>query len=195
MRSLPPWRPPGHGFPRCEAIGSNVSDPGIALSIASMLGAQRIPIRWIESRLVQCGVHNRYADPSQLGTDRWAALIGARSICAGACVVVGAGTAVTVDALTATGDFVGGLIIPGLSLMADALARDTARLPRDTGAYTEFRGQRRMLSPPVRSTPLPAPWNALSVGCARGKAAVWDSSRRAVQSLRSSRTSRQTLSW
>jgi type III pantothenate kinase len=121
-----------------EAIGSNVSDPGIALSIASMLGAQRIPIRWIESRSVQCGVRNRYADPSQLGTDRWAALIGARSIYAGACVVVGAGTAVTVDALTATGDFLGGLIIPGLSLMADALARDTARLPRDTGAYTEF---------------------------------------------------------
>lgn len=56
----------------------------------------------------------------------------------GACVVVGAGTAVTVDALTADGDFLGGLIVPGLRLMPDALARDTARLPRDPGRYADF---------------------------------------------------------
>ena len=122
----------------CEAIGSNVSEPDLARSIDALLGSQRIPIRWIQSRSVQCGVRNLYADPEQLGTDRWAALIGARAIHPGACLVVSAGTAVTVDALTDEGVFLGGLIIPGLSLMPAALARDTARLARETGAYADF---------------------------------------------------------
>jgi type III pantothenate kinase len=121
-----------------DAIGSNVADAGIARRIDEMLGARRISVRWTESRPTQCGVRNLYSDPSQLGTDRWAALIGARTMHPGACVVVAAGTAVTIDALTAEGEFLGGLILPGLSLMPAALARDTARLPRDTGAYADF---------------------------------------------------------
>lgn len=124
--------------PRFEAIGSNVADPGIAHSIDEMLGMRRVAVRWIESRASQCGVRNLYADPSQLGTDRWAALIAARALLGGASVVVAAGTAVTIDALTAEGDFLGGLILPGLSLMPNALARETARLPRDTGSYADF---------------------------------------------------------
>lgn len=122
----------------CEAIGSNVSEPDIARSIDALLGSKRIPTRWIESRPAQCGVRNLYVDPSQLGTDRWAALIAARAIHGGTCLVVSAGTAVTVDALTGDGDFLGGLIIPGLSLMPAVLARDTARLEREAGAYTGF---------------------------------------------------------
>ena len=132
---LPAWT----GLPTaCQAIGSNVSEPAIAGRIDAMLGVQRIGVRWIESRTAQCGVRNLYDDPSQLGTDRWAALIGARAMHAGACLVVSAGTAVTVDALTAEGDFLGGLFLPGLWLLLDALARDTARLARATGAYADF---------------------------------------------------------
>jgi type III pantothenate kinase len=122
----------------CEAIGSNVSTPHSARSIDALLGVKGIRIRWIESRPVQCGVRNLYTDAAQLGTDRWAALIGTRATHPGACLVVSAGTAVTVDALTAAGDFLGGLILPGLWLMPDALARDTARLARDTGVYADF---------------------------------------------------------
>lgn len=124
--------------PGLRAIGSNVAAPDIARSVDALLGVRRIPIRWIESRSAQCGVRNLYADPSQLGTDRWAALIAARALLPRASVVVAAGTAVTVDALSAEGDFLGGLILPGLSLMPDALARETARLPRDTGTYADF---------------------------------------------------------
>jgi type III pantothenate kinase len=124
--------------PELQAIGSNVAHPAFAQGIDEMLAAHGIRVRWIESRPAECGVRNLYADPSQLGTDRWAALIGARAMHRAACVVVAAGTAVTVDALTASGEFLGGLIMPGLSLMQDALARDTARLPRDTGIYADF---------------------------------------------------------
>jgi type III pantothenate kinase len=120
------------------AIGSNVADPAFAHDVGSILEGRGIAVRWIDSLPAQRGVRNLYADPSQLGSDRWAALIGARAMQPRACVVVAAGTAVTIDALTADGDFLGGLILPGLTLMSVALARDTARLSCDTGSYVDY---------------------------------------------------------
>jgi type III pantothenate kinase len=88
-------------------------------------------------------VYNRYARPSQLGPDRWAALIAARQRVAdelfpSPCVVVNAGTAVTVDALDGTGIFRGGIILPGLRLMLQALASNTAALRVPSGRYHDF---------------------------------------------------------
>jgi type III pantothenate kinase len=123
---------------RCLAIGSNVSAPTVAARIDEVLRSKDVLTRWIESRSVQCGVRNLYADTAQLGTDRWAALIAAHAMHPGACLVVSAGTAVTIDALTAEGDFLGGLIVPGLQLMREVLVRDTARLAVNAGGYAEF---------------------------------------------------------
>lgn len=80
----------------------------------------------------QCaGVRNGYRDPAQLGSDRFAAAIGARTLAPGqALIVATCGTATTVDALDAGGLFIGGMILPGLGLMASALARNTAQLPQ-----------------------------------------------------------------
>jgi type III pantothenate kinase len=50
--------------------------------------------------------------------------------------VVNAGTATTVDALSAEGEFLGGVILPGLTLMAAALAQGTAQLPHAQGQFT-----------------------------------------------------------
>lgn len=130
-----PWAALPSGI---NAIGSNVADLNVARKLGGILEAHGIPIRWIRSETAQCGVRNLYADPSQLGTDRWAALIAARAMHRAACVVIAAGTAVTIDGLTADGDFLGGLILPGMSLMSATLARDTARLPVGTGIYTDF---------------------------------------------------------
>ena len=95
-------------------------------------------VYWVESRTEQCGVRNGYSDPAQLGPDRWAALVAARGLARGAALVVNAGTAVTVDALTRDGEFVGGLILPGLALMTESLARGTARLPHARGCFELF---------------------------------------------------------
>jgi type III pantothenate kinase len=77
---------------------------------------------------------NGYRDPEQLGADRWHAMIAARqSFPKEPLVVVCAGTATTVDSIDAAGRFLGGAIAPGTSLMADSLARGTARLPRSKG--------------------------------------------------------------
>ena len=66
------------------------------------------------------------------------ALIGARRLSSDACVVVNAGTAMTVDALTAKGEFIGGIIVPGFDLMHEALAANTARLSSQRGDFSAF---------------------------------------------------------
>lgn len=95
-------------------------------------------VHWIKSAQRQCGVTSSYAKPAQLGCDRWAALIGARRLFGTACVVVNAGTALTVDALTADGVFTGGIIIPGTELMRLALADNTDALHRRPGRFRYF---------------------------------------------------------
>ena len=101
---------------------------------------QRWPIapRWASSARSQAGVTNCYDEPSQLGVDRWAALIGARALSSDPCVVVNAGTAMTVDALGAQGEFIGGIIVPGFNLMHESLAANTARLSAERGNFTPF---------------------------------------------------------
>jgi type III pantothenate kinase len=116
---------------------SNVAGETLQRQLASMLPPIPAP-RWIKSERAQCGVTNSYADPAQLGCDRWAALIGARELGGGAAVVVNAGTALTVDALTDDGVFVGGIIVPGAELMRAALAGNTAALGLQSGKFSFF---------------------------------------------------------
>ena len=128
-----------HVLPRpASAIGSNVAGADVRRAIEQALAPWRVPLRWIESVPAECGVTSRYEQPAQLGTDRWAALIGARLRCPGDCVVANVGTAVTVDALSAQGVFLGGLILPGLELMARSLAAGTADLPLQPGRFEAF---------------------------------------------------------
>lgn len=118
-----------------RVLVSNVAGPALAARIAAALppGAD---IEWFASSAARAGVTNGYRDPARLGCDRFAAAIGARALAPGQAVVVATcGTATTVDAVSADGRFVGGMILPGLALMASSLARNTALLPQvDAGA-------------------------------------------------------------
>lgn len=76
------------------------------------------------------GIQNLYQDPAQLGSDRYAAMIGARALFIDqALIVINCGTALTIDSITADGKFLGGLIAPGLHLMTASLNQNTAQLP------------------------------------------------------------------
>ena len=119
--------------PLSAALGVNVAGEALGRDLQACVAARGIPLRWLRSSASLCGVTNLYEDPTQLGTDRWAALIGARAAHPGPCLVVSAGTATTVDLLDAHGHFEGGLILPGEQLMRQSLARDTARLPLADG--------------------------------------------------------------
>ena len=92
---------------------------------------------WVKAEAERCGVRNGYEKPEQLGADRWAALIAARALHNGASLVVNAGTATTVDMLSADGSFLGGAILPGVELMRFVLHEHTGRLPMAEGSYRE----------------------------------------------------------
>ena len=111
-------------------IAANVAGERVARRIAAAARRFRRRVRFVKSAARQCGVKSSYDAPAQLGADRWAALVGARHIHRGACVVVSAGTTMTVDALAADGVFLGGMIVPGMELLRGALARNTAGLRR-----------------------------------------------------------------
>ena len=101
-----------------------------------------LPVTWYgaQERFEHGGVRveNGYRDPSRLGADRWHALLAARSLHPDRTVlVVGAGTAVTVDSLLSTGRFAGGTISPGIELMRTSLARGTAQLPQAAGQWRD----------------------------------------------------------
>jgi len=74
------------------------------------------------------GVVNGYADPGQLGVDRWLAVIGAWHRVQGPCVVADVGTAATVEVVAADGRHRGGYIVPGPRLMVGALLERTSDL-------------------------------------------------------------------
>ncbi len=68
-------------------------------------------------------------EPAKVGVDRLLGALAAWRRCERACIVVDAGTAVTVDAVSGEGVFLGGAIFPGPGLMARSLAEGTAQLP------------------------------------------------------------------
>ncbi len=122
------------------AIVSNVAGDGIGNAVRLAFESRHINPHFIRAEAAQCGVTNRYTNPHQLGTDRWAAIIAAHHLdSAGvAKLVVMAGTALTIDALSASGEFLGGTIMPGPRLMRESLNRGTANLPLDAGAHHLF---------------------------------------------------------
>jgi type III pantothenate kinase len=121
-----------------RVVISNVAGEDSARHIAAAIARFDEQPIWLVSSAVQYDVRSSYANPTQLGPDRWAALIGARHLFRGPCVVVNAGTTMTVDALSGDGIFLGGFIVAGDRLMRDALARNTANLKLQQGAFSFF---------------------------------------------------------
>jgi type III pantothenate kinase len=121
-----------------RVLGSNVARHERAEALDALAARRGLTLEWITSSAQCCGVRNLYEHPAQLGTDRWAALIGARALYPHTALVVMVGTAITVDVLYADGQFAGGLILPGVGLMRQALDASTARLPPLAGHYREM---------------------------------------------------------
>lgn len=111
------------------ALCANVAGAMAGRALAENLQAQGCgPVEFLRARHEECGVRCAYAEPSRLGADRWAALLGARGLTAGACLVVDAGSALTADALGPGGAHLGGWILPGLAMMLEALEVRTGDL-------------------------------------------------------------------
>ncbi|WP_137936921.1 type III pantothenate kinase [Chitinivorax sp. B] len=124
--------------PVMRIMAANVAGTSVKTQLTDLLARHINKIEWLTPTHQQLDVHNGYTNPLQLGPDRWAALLGARKLTQGHCLVINIGTAMTVDALTADGHFLGGIIAPGFRLMREALAQGTAELGRRDGQYIPF---------------------------------------------------------
>ncbi|MEP6647040.1 MAG: type III pantothenate kinase [Saprospiraceae bacterium] len=80
-----------------------------------------------------------YTTPATLGRDRIAAACGAHALHPGKnCLVVDAGTCMTIDLILASGIYLGGNISPGLHMRLNAMHEKTARLPLAEPGWTEL---------------------------------------------------------
>lgn len=79
---------------------------------------------------VKTGMPIRYENPAEVGADRIVNGVAAFEKYGGPCIVVDFGTATTFDAISKKGEYLGGVIAPGLGISAEALFNRTARLPR-----------------------------------------------------------------
>ncbi|MGC1550006.1 MAG: type III pantothenate kinase [Rhodanobacter sp.] len=117
-------------LPRPERVlGASVVDASRE-SMAAEVAAKVFgcSVDWLRTPAVACGVRNAYADPRRLGVDRFLAMVAAHADCHAPYVLAGIGTALTLDALTADGRHLGGLIAPGPQLMQQALLGATAQV-------------------------------------------------------------------
>ena len=79
------------------------------------------------------GVTNSYRDTWRLGADRWVSAIGAHALATGAVVIANVGTALTIDAVSASGRHRGGAIVPGPATMVASLLSGTHGIRRRAG--------------------------------------------------------------
>ena len=120
-----------------DGVVSNVAGSEVNNELQAVMAAFKLPTLWVKSSAAACSVSNGYDIPEQLGSDRWAALIAAWHLTRSPCIVASAGTALTIDALSAKGEFLGGLIVPGLATMQASLSNNT-QLPLVTSELGEL---------------------------------------------------------
>ncbi len=112
-----------------EICAANVAGPEVESAIAEFAFSHwGAATRFIASSQHAAGVSNGYADPGQLGADRWAAIVAAWHHTRQATVAVDCGTAITVDAVKECGEFVGGSIMPGFAMSTIALIQNSSNI-------------------------------------------------------------------
>ncbi|MGN6706184.1 MAG: type III pantothenate kinase [Rhodanobacter sp.] len=118
------------GFPRStRVVGASVVDDAREQRVAAVVRqAFGSAPEWLRTPASACGVRNAYAEPQRLGVDRFLAMVAAHASHRAPCVLASAGTALVVDALTADGRHLGGLIAPGVQLMQRSLLDATAQV-------------------------------------------------------------------
>ena len=124
-------------------LGCVVAGDAVKRRVQEQMELWDVVPMWVVASEAEAGLHNGYDHPTRLGADRWVAMIGGyhRMLSQGAprpMVVVMVGTAVTVEAVDASGKFLGGLILPGHGIMLRALESGTAGLHVPTGHVREF---------------------------------------------------------
>lgn len=114
-----------------EVFASNVAGTSFATRLSGVVGMHcDCDVRFARSQKEGWGLRNSYSQPRRMGVDRWVAMVGAWAELGAACLVIDVGTALTIDAIDDSGMHLGGQIIPGSTLMTNALAEATSDIPK-----------------------------------------------------------------
>jgi type III pantothenate kinase len=116
-------RKPLEGAAFCSVV------PAATQLVKEALGGLKLNTLELNHRTL-LGVGINYPKPETIGPDRLANAVAVRHHFGAPAVVVDFGTAVTFDVVNASGDYVGGIIAPGLAVMTEYLHEKTALLPR-----------------------------------------------------------------
>ena len=121
-----------------SACLASVASPALTTAVRDtvLTRCRRLSIARTQARLD--GLVVAYEDPSRLGVDRFLAMLAAYRRARRATLVVGVGTAVTVDLVRADGLHLGGSIAPSPRLMRQALHQAAAQLPAQGGQALDF---------------------------------------------------------
>lgn len=127
----------------CDRVAvANVAGRARHACLDRQLQTLGVPIRWHVSTLQAAGLVNGYMRLEQLGIDRWAAMIAAWQYYRRSCLVVNAGTALTVDMIAQTAErqarFIGGIIMPGMRLMQTSISDAAAGIGQGSGVFQDF---------------------------------------------------------
>jgi type III pantothenate kinase len=91
---------------------------------------------------VRSGMALRYDNPREIGADRLVNAVAAYDRIRDACIVVDFGTAITYDPVSANGEYLGGIIAPGIEISMEALTERAAKLPKiDLGPPRQLIGK------------------------------------------------------
>lgn len=117
-----------------QIIVSNVAGTHLKQEVIAWAAeAYSLPVHFVMASTEAHGVRNAYDIPGDLGSDRWLTLIAAHALYQADICIIDAGSAITIDLLTAKGTHLGGYILPGFTSMSLALTRDTGLTTKTPG--------------------------------------------------------------
>lgn len=117
---------------------ASVGPPALRAAVLQELVPRSARVAEVQVQPVMADVRIGYAEPARLGVDRALAMVGARGQLRDWALVVGVGTALTLDLLDPDGLHHGGCIAPSPTLMREALNARIAQLPLEGGAPVDF---------------------------------------------------------
>ncbi|MGI8920323.1 MAG: type III pantothenate kinase [Solirubrobacteraceae bacterium] len=121
-----------------RGLGFEDLDGSIVSSTVPQLGTEwpQTAERYLSHRMLEVGpglkigMVIRFDNPREIGADRLVNAVAAHAQIPGNCIVVDFGTAITYDAISADGEYLGGIISPGVEISLQALSERAAKLPR-----------------------------------------------------------------
>ncbi len=128
LRSLLELRGVGMGELHASIVSSTVPElgPAWAAMARRYLGHEMLVV----GPGIRTGMALRYDNPREIGADRLVNAVAAFERVRGACIVVDFGTAITYDPVSAEGEYLGGIIAPGVEISMEALTSRAAKLPK-----------------------------------------------------------------